>query len=85
MAREGFAERLGTEMRQRPGALAEWINIERMYLEVLLGRDLEKVADECWEYLGTKPRQLAAEKPTQRLLEATKGTRIKRFVFASSP
>ena len=31
------------------------MNIERLYLDVLAGRKLDKVAEECWEVLGAKP------------------------------
>ncbi len=71
-AREGLAERLQQEQSRREGDpnpnptpergtphhsdLAEWFHIERLYLDVQLGRDLNKVIGECWEHLGAKPK-----------------------------
>ncbi len=73
LAREGFANRLrkarggGGYLRMRypptaqhPQALAQWINVERLYLETLLGRNLDHVGQECWEFLGPKPPKPAA-------------------------
>ncbi|MFW6124499.1 MAG: VIT domain-containing protein [Pirellulales bacterium] len=63
-AREGFAARLRKEMDAREGPVVRWLNIERLYLEVQLGRELDRVADECWEILGPRPpRLLRAETP----------------------
>ncbi|MDZ7618600.1 MAG: hypothetical protein U1E05_16470, partial [Patescibacteria group bacterium] len=58
-AREGLAARLGKEMDTREGAFVRWLNVERHFLEVQLGRELDRVADECWEMLGPKPPRLA--------------------------
>jgi len=32
--------------------LAPWMNVERLYLEIQAGRNLAKVAEQCWEFLG---------------------------------
>jgi tetratricopeptide (TPR) repeat protein len=55
LAREGYADRLHAEMPKHPLPLAAWINVERLYLDVLAGRRLDKAAGECWEFLGLKP------------------------------
>ena len=59
-AREEFAERLDEAPRQLPAELGPWLGVERLYLDVLLGRRLDKVADDCWEVLGPEPRKFAA-------------------------
>ena len=43
------------------GISCQWLNIERLYLDVILGRNLDRAAEECWEYLGPKPRHIAAD------------------------
>ncbi len=63
LAREGYADRLHAEMRKHQGRLAPWMNIERLYLDVLAGRRLDNVAGECWEFLGLKPA--AARAPSE--------------------
>ncbi len=50
-AREDYANRLRKEMARRQGRIVPWMNIERMYLDVQTGRDLDKVAEECFEIL----------------------------------
>ncbi len=54
VAREGYVDRLKKEMGVRQGPLLPWMNIERLYLDVQLGRNLDKVAEECFELLGTR-------------------------------
>ncbi|MGA2032621.1 MAG: VIT domain-containing protein [Thermoguttaceae bacterium] len=70
LARENYADRLHKEMSARPGPLVPWMNIERLYLDVQAGRNLDKVAEECFELLPAKPRALAeheADAVQQRL------------------
>lgn len=55
LAREGYADRLRLAYQEGAAALRPWFNIERLYLEMQLGRDLDHVAAECWEFLGPKP------------------------------
>jgi predicted Zn-dependent protease len=50
-AREDYAERLHKAMAARQGRIVQWMNVERLYLDVQTGRNLEKVADECFEML----------------------------------
>jgi len=69
LSREGFADRLGREIGKRPGALAAWMNIERLYLDVVVGRNLKKATEECWEALGPQPRKAPAEDDPQQWLE----------------
>ena len=56
LARQGFRDRLQKEMAGHQGPLGEWIAIERLYLDVLLGKDLDKAAEECFELLGPEPK-----------------------------
>jgi len=70
-AREGYAARLQRAMAgECSEALRPWVNVERLYLEVLLKRDLDKVAEECWEMLGPKPKRLPADDEPIDLAEA---------------
>jgi tetratricopeptide (TPR) repeat protein len=54
-ARQGLADRLRLAAAKAPEKLVPWITVERLYLDVLAGRGLDRVADECWELLGPKP------------------------------
>jgi tetratricopeptide (TPR) repeat protein len=72
LAREGLADRLGKEVAKRPRPLARWLTAERLYLHVLLDRNLKQAAAECWEYLGAEPPvppKAAPEPSTERALE----------------
>ncbi len=71
LAREEFSDRLNQEMRKQTGAAVPWLNIERMYLDVILGRNLDRVTEECWEYLGPKPRRGAADDDLGAILEVS--------------
>ena len=51
-ARQSSADRLREEMKKHEGALAQWMNAERVYLDVQMGRDLDKAAEECLEALS---------------------------------
>ncbi len=56
LAREGYAERLKKETSgpvwAENGPIVLWMTIERLYLDVQLGRDLDKAAEECFEFLA---------------------------------
>jgi tetratricopeptide (TPR) repeat protein len=54
-ARAGFAQRLRAEADKHRKALTTWLAAERIYLEVLTGRDPKAVAAECWAFLGNAP------------------------------
>jgi tetratricopeptide (TPR) repeat protein len=71
LAREGFADRIKQEMQKQSEKILSWLNIERLYLDVLLGRNLDRAAEECWEYVGAKPRPttIAAEDDPGAMLE----------------
>jgi len=62
-ARTGFADRLKKAGRKHSDAMAAWMLVERLYLDVLLERNLDRVAEECWEIVGAKPKKLS-EKAT---------------------
>jgi predicted Zn-dependent protease len=60
LAREGYADRLKQEVQKRSGAVLPWINAERLYLDIILGRDLDRAAEDCWEFVGAKPKPAPA-------------------------
>ncbi|MEO2104167.1 MAG: hypothetical protein ABGZ36_00850, partial [Actinomycetota bacterium] len=61
-AREGLAKRLGKELETRD-QLTDWLNIERLYLAIVLKEEPAPVVAECWEYLGKHdPLELPEEK-----------------------
>jgi hypothetical protein len=64
-ARTALADRLRAAAEKERGPLAPWLRIEQLYLDVRLGRDLEKVAAACWDFLGDapKPTARAGEEP----------------------
>ncbi len=67
-ARRDFAQRLREERAKHTGPLADWIDVERLYLEVELQRNLPQVAKTCWEYLGPQMRATAEDAtPEQRI------------------
>jgi tetratricopeptide (TPR) repeat protein len=61
LAREKASNRLRTEERRRDGELRRWLEAERLYLDVLLKRDLDKVAAACWKVLDQKPEADSAD------------------------
>lgn len=64
-AREGIAARLKTaseELRNSDDTdLADWLQIERMTLDVRLNRNFEQVAGECWQWLGDEPPNISGD------------------------
>jgi predicted Zn-dependent protease len=73
LAREGFADRIKQEMQRQSEIILPWLNIERLYLDMILGRNLDRAAEECWEYVGAKPKPsaVAAEDDPGAVLEAS--------------
>ena len=58
--REELAARLAIEETKHRGELAIWIAAERMYLDVLLDRNLDKAAETCWKVLDAQPPKIEA-------------------------
>ncbi len=68
-AQEGVAKRLANRLNIQPDApksreeglvfaeCLEWVRLERMHLDLTLGRNQNQVAKECWAMLGEKPVQ----------------------------
>ncbi len=56
--REEFAARLAAEEAKHRSELATWIAAERMYLDVLLDRNLDKAAEMCWKVLDAQPPKI---------------------------
>jgi tetratricopeptide (TPR) repeat protein len=54
-ARTEFADRLRQEAGKHGKVLAPWLTAERVYLDVVLGRDLKQAAADCWAVLGDAP------------------------------
>jgi predicted Zn-dependent protease len=62
-ARQGLADRLRQAAATAPEKLIPWITVERLYLDVLAGRGLDRVAAECWELLGPRPPRADSQDP----------------------
>jgi len=54
-ARQEFAKRLRKEATKHSDQFGQWLQAERLYLDVLLGDDLKRIAAECWVVLGDEP------------------------------
>ena len=67
--REAALDRLKQEMQKQTGAILPWLNIERLYLEVILGRELDRAAEDCWEFVGAKPKPAPAEEDPASILD----------------
>jgi tetratricopeptide (TPR) repeat protein len=66
-ARIAFADRLRQEAGKHGKALEPWLTIERAYQDVLVGRDLPKVAAECWTFLdANSPAEVSSDEETPR-------------------
>jgi tetratricopeptide (TPR) repeat protein len=86
-ARTGTADRLADEAAKRSAddgdtgwvstILRDWMNVERMYLDVRLGRNQQKVATECWTILGDSP----PASPNEDELEALDTDAVKQLVL----
>jgi predicted Zn-dependent protease len=59
-AKQGMAERLQQEAARQDPALAKWLVIERLYLEMQLNANPTNIAAECWELLPARPWALPA-------------------------
>ncbi len=76
-ARTGMADRLADEAAKRSAddgdtgwvstILRDWMNVERMYLDVRLGRSQQEVATECWKILGDSPPAPLTEEELEEL------------------
>jgi predicted Zn-dependent protease len=62
-ARTGLADRLRQEAGKHGQALAPWLTAERVYLDVVLGRDLKQAAADCWAVLGDAPPPVQEASP----------------------
>lgn len=60
-ARESFADRLRAEAPKHAKPFANWLVAERVWLDVLLERDLKAVAEECWTLLANAPKKIDPE------------------------
>jgi tetratricopeptide (TPR) repeat protein len=86
-ARSGMADRLADEAVKRSALdgdtgwastiLRDWLQVERMYFDVLLGRNLPEGATECWKILGDSPPAT----PTEDELEALDADAVKHLVL----
>lgn len=96
LAKEGLAKRLAAEEAQanepvkqgEPARadLAGWIRIERLWLDVQLGQNLEQVETECWKILGEAPSKAivdVAHKPDNSAeIELTDARSLQDFFAA---
>jgi hypothetical protein len=72
LARIGLADRLRAEAGKQRGPLGVWLEIEQLYLDARLERDIDKVAAACWKHLGAEPKkapEATEENESARLLE----------------
>lgn len=86
-ARTGLADRLREEATKRTGEfddakqdgaiLRDWLNIERLYFDVILGRNLDEVTAECWKILGDSPPKT----PTDEELEELETDNVQQLVL----
>jgi predicted Zn-dependent protease len=67
-AREGMLKRLEREEERQAEQLRTWIRIERLYLEMKLGRDAGSIAAACWKLLPVEPP--ACKKENKNVLDA---------------
>ena len=68
--REEFADRLAREEAKHSGELATWIAAERLYLDVLLDRNLDKAAVRCWKTLDAKMPKIEENSDPDAVLHA---------------
>ncbi len=61
-AREGMLKRLEMEEELQAEQLKPWTRIERLYLEMKVGRDANAVAAACWKLLPVEPPACKKEK-----------------------
>ncbi|MBC8117785.1 MAG: tetratricopeptide repeat protein, partial [Candidatus Saccharimonas sp.] len=54
-AREGFSDRLRNEAARHAQLFGTWLVAERVWIDILLDRDLKSAADECWAVLSAAP------------------------------
>ncbi len=54
-ARTAIADRLAVEMDKQQPPLRDWYQAELVYANVVLDRDLEQAAAQCWQVLGETP------------------------------
>jgi Flp pilus assembly protein TadD len=64
-ARTGLADHLRKEAGKHGKALEPWLTAERLYLDVLAGRDPKQAAADCWAFLGEKPPASAEADPDE--------------------
>jgi predicted Zn-dependent protease len=67
-AREGMLKRLEMEEERQAEQLRPWLMIERLYLEMKLGRDAGSIAASCWKLLPVEPP--ACKKENKNVLDA---------------
>ncbi len=70
LARIEFADRLAREAARQQGAIIPWLTVERLYLDITVGRDLPKAAAECWELLGAAPRKASDDANAEQVLDS---------------
>jgi len=58
-AHTALADRLAKERAAHSQQLVPWFTVERMYLDARLNRNLQGMAAEAWESLGSKPKPTA--------------------------
>ncbi len=80
LAREGFADRLRREAAGRAKPFANWLIIERLWIDTLLDRNLKQAADECWEFLSAAPVQAKPDDDASAVEKALDDVLRERFL-----
>jgi Flp pilus assembly protein TadD len=77
-AREEYADRLAKLAGTSPHSKGEgtinerilpWITAERLYLDILVGRNLKRAVEDCWEQIGPQPKKPAEEDREQAAID----------------
>ena len=69
LARQSYADRLKKRTQKVSKPLSDWFTIERLYVEMQIKRDPQRIAEECWELLAAKPKKWPDEPESMQLLD----------------
>jgi len=61
-ARESMVKRVELEEERQADELKSWIKVERLYLEMKLGRNADSIAAACWKLLPAEPPACKVER-----------------------
>ena len=61
LAREGFADRLRKEAAKHKKPFASWLTAERLWIDIILDRDLKQVVADCWALIDAPTAKVEVE------------------------